>query len=236
MKMKRYKKIDLYSGDISNIVKKEKPEELLDMLIDAVDKDVRYYFWVSVENFSRFEEINDVKDWLDAYWDNLNLHLSESIKKFLNDNDNGIDDLMIHAKKIFKELIEEVEEMFPDKKEENMTNIQFIPAYNSSDAETAIRIAFERHPQMQEALIKYSEFHTPQGVWDLEDIRARELGNSSPNHFEEYHFEMGDVKFSMEANCLSPSVLGRDKFIITIESDEIKTIITPWCFHSSNRA
>ena len=116
MKMKRYKKIDLYSGDISNIVKKEKPEELLDMLIDAVDKDVRYYFWVSVENFSRFEEINDVKDWLDAYWDNLNLHLSESIKKFLNDNDNGIDDLMIHAKEIFKKLIEESREMFPDGK------------------------------------------------------------------------------------------------------------------------
>jgi hypothetical protein len=190
---------------------------------------------VSVENFSRFEEINDVKDWLDAYWDNLNLHLSESIKKFLNDNGYDIDDLMIHAKKIFKELIEEVEEMFPDKKEENMTNIQL---YNSSDeAYRALRIAFERHPQMQEALIKYSEFHTPQGVWDLENIRTRELGNSSPTHFEEYWFQLGDVKFSLETNCLSPSVLGAYKFIITIENENIKTIITPRCFHSSaNRA
>jgi hypothetical protein len=115
-----------------------------------------------------------------------------------------------------------------------MTNIQL---YNSSDeGYKALRIAFERHPQMQEALLKYNKSHTPCGVWDLEKIRLKELGNSSPTHFEEYHFEMGDVKFSMETNSLSPSVLGRDKFIITIESDEIKTIITPWCFHSSNRA
>ena len=120
-----------------------------------------------------------------------------------------------------------------------MTNIKFMPNNYATPDEgyTAIKIAFERHPQMQEALIKYSEFHTPQGVWDLENIRTRELGNSSPTHFEEYWFQLGDVKFSMETNCLSPSVLGRDKFIITIESDEIKTIITPWCFHSSiNRA
>ena len=116
-----------------------------------------------------------------------------------------------------------------------MTNIQL---YNSSDeAYRALRIAFERHPQMQEALIKYSEFHTPQGVWDLENIRTRELGNSSPTHFEEYWFQLGDVKFSLETNCLSPSVLGRSKFIITIENENIKTIITPRCFHSSaNRA
>ena len=114
-----------------------------------------------------------------------------------------------------------------------MTNIQFIPAYNSSDAETAIRIAFERHPQMQKALIKYSKFHAPCGVWNLENIRAKELGNSSPAHFEEYYYQMGDVKFSLETNCLSPSVLGRDKFIIIIENENIKTIITPRCFHSS---
>jgi hypothetical protein len=110
------KTIDIYEGDISNLVKTTKPEEVLDLLIDAVDKDVKDYFFVSVENFSRFEEINDVKDWLDAYWHNLHLHLSESIKKFLNDNGYDIDDLMIHAKEIFKKLIEESREMFPDGK------------------------------------------------------------------------------------------------------------------------
>jgi len=122
--------------------------------------------------------------------------------------------------------------------EENMTNIQFMTTYNSSDeGYTAIKIAFERHPQMKKALIKYSKNHTPQGAWNLENIRAKELGNSSPTHFEEYWFQMGDVKFSLETNCLSPSVLGRDKFIITIENENIKTIITPRCFHSSaNRA
>ena len=114
-----------------------------------------------------------------------------------------------------------------------MTNI--IPT-NSSDKETAIRalrIAFERHPQLKKALLKYSKSHTPCGIWDLENIRMRELGNSSPTHFDEYQFKMGDVKFSMETNCLSPSVLGRYKFVITIYSEKIKTIITPWCFHSS---
>ena len=55
-----------------------------------------------------------------------------------------------------------------------MTNIQFIPTYNtynSSDEYTAIKaikIAFEEHPQMQKALIKYSKFHAPCGVWFLE--------------------------------------------------------------------
>ena len=112
-----------------------------------------------------------------------------------------------------------------------MTNIQFIPT--SDEGYKALKIAFEKYPQMQEALIKYSKFHTPQGVWDLENIRAKELGNSSPAHFEEYYYQMGDVKFSLETNCLSPSVLGRDKFIITIENENIKTIITPRCFHSS---
>jgi hypothetical protein len=110
------KTIDIYEGDISNLVKTTKPEEVLDLLIDAVDKDVKFYFEVSVENFDQFEEINDVKDWLDAYWENLHWHLAQSIKKFLNDNDNGIDDLMIHAKEIFKKLIEESREMFPDGK------------------------------------------------------------------------------------------------------------------------
>jgi hypothetical protein len=110
------KKIDIYEGDISNLVKTTKPEEVLDLLIDAVDKDVKFYFEVSVENFDQFEEINGVQDWLDAYWENLHWHLAQSIKKFLNDNDNGIDDLMIHAKEIFKKLIEESREMFPDGK------------------------------------------------------------------------------------------------------------------------
>ena len=120
-----------------------------------------------------------------------------------------------------------------------MTNIKFMPNNYATPDEgyTAIRIAFERHPQMQEALLKYNKSHSPCGEWDLEEIRARELGNSSPTHFEEHHFEMGDVKFSMETNCLSPSVLGRYKFVITMENENIKTIITPWCFHSSiNRA
>ena len=115
-------------------------------------------------------------------------------------------------------------------------NIQFIP-YNSSHDEgyTAIKIAFEKHPNMKKALGFYSKNHIPQGVWNLDDIRAKELGNSSPTHFEEYWFQMGDVKFSLETNCMSLSVLGRDKFIITIENENIKTIITPRCFHSANR-
>lgn len=115
-----------------------------------------------------------------------------------------------------------------------MKTIRVIPTYNSSDeGYTAIKIAFERHPQMHEALLKYSKFHAPQGTWDLENIRAKELGNSSPAHFEEYLFQMGDVKFSLETNCLSPCVLGRSKFVITIENENIKTIITPRCFHSA---
>ena len=115
-----------------------------------------------------------------------------------------------------------------------MTNIQFIPTYNTPDeGYTAIKIAFERHPQMKKALIKYSKNHAPQGTWNLESIRAKELGNSSPTHFEEYLFQMGDVKFLLETNCLSPRVLGRDKFIIMIENENIKTLITPRCFHSA---
>ena len=117
-----------------------------------------------------------------------------------------------------------------------MTNIEVIPTYNSDKGYTALQIAFERHPQMKKALIKYSKNHTPQGAWNLENIRENELGNSSPTHFEEYWFQIGDVKFSLETNCLSPSVLGRDKFIIIIENENIKTIITPRCFHSANRA
>ena len=113
-----------------------------------------------------------------------------------------------------------------------MTNIQF----SSDEGYTALQIAFERHPQMHEALLKYSKNHAPQGVWDLENIRMKELGNSSPTHFEEYWYQMGDIKFSLETNCLSFSVLGRDKFIIIIENENIKTIITPHCFHSANRA
>ena len=117
-----------------------------------------------------------------------------------------------------------------------MTNIQNIQ-FNSDEGNTAIRIAFERHPQMKKALIKYSKFHVPCGTWDLENIREKELGNSSPTHFDLFQGVMGDVKFSLETNCLSSSLLGRDKFIITIENENIKTIITPRCFHSSaNRA
>ena len=104
-------KIDLYSGDISNIVKNKKPKEVLNILIDAVDKDAKDYFWVSVENFDRFEEINDVQDWVNAYWENLHWHLSESIKEFLNDNGYSLNDLMVNAKEIFQELIEEAYEI-----------------------------------------------------------------------------------------------------------------------------
>ena len=118
-----------------------------------------------------------------------------------------------------------------------MTNIQLIPNNSSAEGYRALAIAFEKHPQMHEALLKYSKNHTPCGVWNLENIRAAELGNSSPAHFDLFQGVMGDVKFSLETNCLSPSVLGRDKFIIMIENENIKTIITPRCFHSSaNRA
>ena len=108
--MKRYKKIDLYSGDISKLIKKKKTEEVLKMLVAAVDKDAKDYFWVSVENFDRFEEINDVQDWVNAYWENLHWHLSESIKEFLNDNGYSLNDLMVNAKEIFQELIEEADQ------------------------------------------------------------------------------------------------------------------------------
>jgi len=58
------KRIDIYEGDISKLVKKMgKTEEVLKVLIENVDKDMESYFWVSVENFQRFEEINDVQDW-----------------------------------------------------------------------------------------------------------------------------------------------------------------------------
>ena len=108
-------KIDLYSGDISKF--KKKKEELMKMLIEEVDRDMRLYFKVSVKNFSDIEEIKKVQDWINAYWENLHWHLSHSIKRFLEDNGYGIDDLMVNAKEIFQELIEEAEEMFPDGKE-----------------------------------------------------------------------------------------------------------------------
>ena len=97
----------------------------------------------------------------------------------------------------------------------------------------ALKIAFERYPRMREALQKYNKFHSPCGEWNLEKIRLDERGDSSPSHFETYNFQWGDVEFSLETNCLSPRALGRSKFIITIESEKIKTIITPRCFHSA---
>ena len=107
------KTIDIYteSGDI--LVNK-KPEEVLTLLIENVNRDMRAYFYVSLENFQRFEEINDVQDWMNAYWENLYWHLSDSIKQFLNDNKYDFNDLMVNAKEIFKKLIEESREMFPD--------------------------------------------------------------------------------------------------------------------------
>jgi len=105
-----------------------------------------------------------------------------------------------------------------------------------SEGLLALKIAFEKYPRMREALLKYDKFHTPRGVWNLESIRLDERGDSSPSHFESYNFQWGDIEFSLETNCLSPGVLGKDKFIITIRGDNIDTIITPWCFHSSYRA
>ena len=85
-----------------------------------------------------------------------------------------------------------------------MTNIQFIST-SSDEGYTAIKIAFERHPQMQKALIKYSKNHAPCGVWNLENIRAKELGNSSPTHFEEYWFQMGTLSSPLRPTaCLFP--------------------------------
>ena len=106
------KKIDIYEGDISKF--KKKKEELMKMLIEEVDRDMRLYFKVSVKNFSDIEEIKNVNDWINAYWENLHWHLSESIQKFLNDNGYDIGDLMENSYDIFKELIEESREMFPD--------------------------------------------------------------------------------------------------------------------------
>lgn len=98
------KKIDIYEGDISKF--KKKKEELMKMLIEEVDRDMRLYFKVSVKNFSDIEEIKNVNDWINAYWENLHWHLSHSIKRFLEDNGYGIDDLMVNASSIFKEMIE----------------------------------------------------------------------------------------------------------------------------------
>ncbi len=107
------KRIDIYEGGISKLIKKKKPEEVLALLIENVDRDMRSYFYISIENFDQFEEINDVQDWVNAYWENLHWHISKSIKEFLQDNGYDFDDLMVNAKEIFKKLIEESREMFP---------------------------------------------------------------------------------------------------------------------------
>lgn len=107
------KRIDIYEGHISKLIKKKKPEELLEALIESVDRDMREYFHISIENFDRFEQINDPDEWKNDYWNNLHWHLSESIQKFLNDNGYDIGDLMENSYDIFKELIEESREMFP---------------------------------------------------------------------------------------------------------------------------
>jgi len=114
--MKRIDIIDIYEGDISLI--KKKPEELMEALIESVDRDMREYFFISIENFDRFEQINNIYEWEDAYRENLRWHLSDSIKNFLSYNGYDIDDLMKNAYNIFKKLIEESREMFPDDDEE----------------------------------------------------------------------------------------------------------------------
>jgi guanylate kinase len=110
--------IDIYEGDIGNLTKKLKQEEVLALLIENVDRDVRSYFYISLENFQRFEEINEVQDWVNAYWENLYWHLSDSIKKFLKNNGYAIYALMKNSHEVFKKLIEEAKEMFPHEEEE----------------------------------------------------------------------------------------------------------------------
>ena len=107
-------KIDLYKGNISKLIKNTTPEELLEALIESVDRDMREYFYISIENFDSFYQINDPDEWKNDYWNNLHWHLSKSIKEFLQDNGYDFDDLMVNAKEIFKKLIEESREMFPD--------------------------------------------------------------------------------------------------------------------------
>ena len=108
------KRIDIYTGDISKLIKNTTPEELLEALIESVDRDMREYFHISIENFDSFYQINDIDEWKSDYWNNLHWHLSKSIKEFLQDNGYDFDDLMVNAKEIFKKLIEESREMFPD--------------------------------------------------------------------------------------------------------------------------
>jgi len=116
--MKKYKKIDIYEGDIGNLTKKLKQEEVLALLIENVDRDMRSYFYISIENFDRFEQINNIYEWKNAYWENLHWHLSNSIKEFLEDNGYSLNDLMKNSYDIFKNLIEESREMFPHEEEE----------------------------------------------------------------------------------------------------------------------
>jgi hypothetical protein len=109
--------IDIYHDNITVLVEKKKPQEVLKLLIKNVDRDMKEFFRNSVVDFERFEEINNVEYWVDFYRESLS-DLTEIIKKFLYDNGYTVDDLMINAKEIFRELIKGAREMFPDEEEE----------------------------------------------------------------------------------------------------------------------
>jgi hypothetical protein len=111
-------KVNLYEGNINRIVKRKKPEEVMELLVDAVNRDMEEYFYIGIETLQRFEEVDSVYGWVTGYRDYLDSNLSDSIREFLYDNGYDIDDLMVDAKSIFEELIEEAREMFPDEEEE----------------------------------------------------------------------------------------------------------------------
>ena len=106
------RKIDIYTTKMA-FARNKKPEEVLSILIDAVDKDMETYFWVSIENFTTFSEVGSVNSWISSYRDCLISHLSPSIKRFLN-NGYSIDDLLVNASSIFSRLIEEAREYFSE--------------------------------------------------------------------------------------------------------------------------
>ena len=107
------RKIDIYTTKMA-FARNKKPEEVLQKLIDAVGKDMETYFWVSIENFSSFDQVGSVFEWVYSYKDCLISHLSTSVKIFLDDNGYSIDDLLVNAPSIFSRLIEEAREYFSE--------------------------------------------------------------------------------------------------------------------------
>jgi len=107
------RKVDIYTSKMA-FARNKKPEEVLSILIDAVDKDMETYFWVSMENFTTFSEIGSVNSWIFSFRDCLISHLSTSVKMFLDNNGYSIDDLLVNASSIFSRLIEEAREYFSE--------------------------------------------------------------------------------------------------------------------------